>query len=54
MHVPRARVVTGAAHCQCCDWTAAGTPADTDKAAEQHTRKTGHAAATATTPGAAT
>jgi hypothetical protein len=42
--------MTGTAHCQRCDWTAAGTPADADKAAEQHTRKTGHPTATVTAP----
>jgi hypothetical protein len=42
--------VTGTAHCQRCDWIITGTPADADKAAEQHTRKTGHPTAIVTTP----
>jgi hypothetical protein len=46
--------MTGAAHCQRCDWTTQGTPHDADRAAEAHTRKTGHPTATITTPGAAT
>ena len=40
--------MTGAAHCQRCDWTTTGTPPDADKAAEAHTRKTGHPIATIT------
>ena len=42
--------MTGTAHCQRCGWTAEGTWADADKAAETHTRKTGHPTATAATP----
>jgi hypothetical protein len=41
--------MTGTAHCiGRCDWTA--TPQDADKAADAHTRKTGHPTATITTP----
>jgi hypothetical protein len=40
-------VVIAIAHCiSRCDWTAAGTPADTDRAADKHTLKTGHPTAT--------
>jgi hypothetical protein len=43
--------VTGSAHCiGRCDWTVSGTPAVADKAAEAHTRKTGHATATVSMP----
>jgi hypothetical protein len=43
--------MTVTAHCiSACPWTTQGTWADADKAAEQHTRKTGHATATVTTP----
>jgi hypothetical protein len=43
--------VSGAAHCiRGCDWTADGTPGAADKAAEAHTRKTGHPTATVSTP----
>ena len=41
--------MTCAAHCiSGCDWTTRGTWKDADKAAETHTRKTGHATATVT------
>jgi hypothetical protein len=42
--------MTGTAHCQRCDWTTAGTPADVDRAADKHTRTTGHPTATLATP----
>jgi hypothetical protein len=43
--------MTGTAHCVGrCDWAAGGTPAAADKAAEAHTRKTGHPTATVATP----
>jgi hypothetical protein len=39
--------VTMTAHCQRCDWTAGpGTMADVDRAADKHTRTTGHPTAT--------
>ena len=43
--------MTGTAHCiGRCDWTAAGTWPDADKAAQTHTRKTRHPTATIATP----
>ena len=43
--------MTGTAHCVGrCGWTAEGTWAGADKAAETHTRKTGHPTATVATP----
>ena len=42
--------MTAAAHCHRCDWTAAGTIADTDRAADKHTRTTRHPTATVMTP----
>jgi hypothetical protein len=43
--------MTASAHCiGRCDWTTTGTPADVDKAADQHTRKTGHPTVTEATP----
>ena len=45
--------MTATAHCiSACDWTTHGTWADTDKAAEQHTRKTTHPTATIATAAA--
>ena len=41
------RQLTAAARCP-CEWTAAGDPDATDRAAEKHTRK-GHPTATVTT-----
>jgi hypothetical protein len=38
--------ITAAAHCQRCDWTASGTMADVDRAADKHTRTTRHPTAT--------
>ncbi len=42
--------MTATAHCQRCDWTTEGTWRAADKAAEAHTRKTGHPTATVTAP----
>lgn len=43
--------MTGTAHCiRRCEWTARGTWAAADKAAEAHTRKTGHPTATIAEP----
>ena len=43
--------MTATAHCvRGCDWTAAGPWADVDKAADKHTRTTGHPTATNATP----
>ena len=41
--------MTAEAHCHRCDWTATGTPADVDKAADKHTSP-GHPTATVMTP----
>ena len=43
--------MTAAAHCHRCTWTTAGTPDTTDKAADKHTRTSGHPTATVMTPG---
>ena len=43
--------MTGTAHCVGrCGWAAEGTWDAADKAAETHTRKTGHPTATSATP----
>jgi hypothetical protein len=42
--------LTAAATCGGCGWTAAGKPADTDKAASKHTAK-GHPTAVMAVPG---
>jgi hypothetical protein len=43
--------VTAAAHCiGYCDWTAVGTMADVDRAAERHTRQAKHPTATMAQP----
>ncbi len=42
--------LTAAAHCLRCEWTAAGSMAEVDKAAEAHTRKTAHPTATQAVP----
>jgi hypothetical protein len=50
----RSGIVTVTAHCiGRCDWTAEGTWQAADKAAETHTRKTGHPTATVASPPAA-
>jgi hypothetical protein len=41
--------LTASAHCLRCDWTATGTMAAADKAAEKHTA-IGHPTATMATP----
>jgi hypothetical protein len=45
--------VTASARCLCpgCGWIAAGTMAAVDRAADKHTRTTGHPTATIATPG---
>jgi len=49
--VPSALVsLTATARCHGCDWTAAGKPADVDKAAGKHTA-TGHPTAVTAVPG---
>ncbi len=47
--------VTAVAHCiGRCGWTAAGTMAEADKAADKHTRQAKHATATCATPATTT
>lgn len=45
--------MTATARCLTCNWTTTGTPADTDRAAQKHTRK-GHPTITCTTPARST
>jgi hypothetical protein len=42
--------LTATAHCQRCEWTAAGSMAEVDKQAEKHTKATGHPTATVAAP----
>jgi hypothetical protein len=44
--------VTATAHClgAGCDWTAAGSWPDVDKAAERHTKQAGHPTGVTATP----
>ena len=42
------------ARCQRCDWTAAGSWAEVDRAAGKHTRTTSHPTATMAEPAATT
>jgi hypothetical protein len=43
--------LTAAAHCiGRCDWSASGSMAEADKAAERHTKATGHPTATVAVP----